>query len=357
MAKHYRPFLLARAGEFAGLSRLTALQSSISPVFCIPERAWDYENSRYSKSHEDHISGVPDRLVSSWEGGEGFLDLSLIDSDDLVDGKHPALYIVEATDAGSVALTPLLNSASSPAYRLAIEAIHEEFNRGAAIQLLQADWTTINPTALTELMESVSLSPHEIDLFIDFEGADGPVAEVAIATELASLRGFGNFRSVTVGGASFPDLAGVPLGVTEYARNDWNVYTSVQHKLVEQASPTPDFFDHVVQNPDLIELGVDPRVLSISAALRYTVSEKWLVAKGGLFKGRGTTSKGGAALIAPLIALVRHPEFATPIRSLADDWIEAVIADGDRPGAPQKWREWATVRHFEVVAHQLANLP
>jgi hypothetical protein len=357
MAKHYRPFLLARAGELAGLSRLdSAIRSSMSPVFRIPERAWDYESDRYQKTHEDHIAGVPDKLTSAWPAGHGYLDLSLLEKDDSVHGKHPLVYVIEEASSRSLDLTPLVASASTKAHLSATSTLHQIFGRGAAIQLPQADWTTINPTALRSLMSAISLAPHEIDIIIDFEGTDGPVAEIAVIAELASLRSLGDFRSLTVGGTGFPDLTGIPRGTTEYPRKEWAVYSAVQQKLLHQGISTPDFFDHAVQNPDLIELGVDPRFLSISATLRYTVSDKWLVAKGELFKGRGTKSKGGAALISPLAALVRHPEYSTPIRSLADDWIDAVIAKSETPGAPQKWREWATVRHVEVTVSELATL-
>ncbi|WP_170323126.1 beta family protein [Gordonia effusa] len=358
MPKIYRPFLLARAGELAGLTRLGAnVRTSMLPVFRIPERAWDYENGRYYKTHEEHLSGVPEKLASAWTGGRGYLDLSLLDRNDAVQGKHPLTYLIDEAGTHSLELTPLISSISTQGHLAATSTAHRTFGRGAAIQLPQADWTTINPSALSTLMSTVSLTPGEIDVIVDFETSDGPVTEVAAIAELASLRSLGEFRSVTVGGAGFPDLAGVPQGTTEYPRKEWNVYTSIQNKLFQQGIVTPDFFDHAIQNPDLIELGVDPRFLSISATLRYTVAEKWLVAKGELFKGRGTSSKGGAALIPPLEALVRHPEYATPTRSLADDWIDAVIAKSETPGAPQKWREWATVRHAEVTVFQLSSLP
>ncbi|WP_363316512.1 beta family protein [uncultured Microbacterium sp.] len=99
-----------------------------------------------------------------------------------------------------------------------------------------------------------------------------------------------------------------------------------------------------------------PRFISISAAFRYTVTNDYLLAKGELFKGQGGSGKGGAALITPLDELTRHGEYATPVRSQADDWIEAVVDRTATPGNPGKWREWGTVRHIEVVAFQLSTL-
>lgn len=105
--KHYRPFVLARAGELAGLRRLNQrLTQSCSPIFRIPERSWDFDSTRYSKSHQAHITNFPEKLANSWPQGIGYLDLSLLDTpDDLVNGRHPLQYIIEEADARALALT------------------------------------------------------------------------------------------------------------------------------------------------------------------------------------------------------------------------------------------------------------
>jgi hypothetical protein len=45
--------------------------------------------------------------------------------------------------------------------------------------------------------------------------------------------------------------------------------------------------------------------MQISAQLRYTMDECWLVAKGDLFKGRAGTGVGGAA-VPPLAAMIAN---------------------------------------------------
>lgn len=355
MGKTYRPFLLARAGELNALKKLRASAlSQVAPVFRVPERSWDFDNDAYSKSHDDHLRAFAPKIQTAWEGGRGFLDLSLLDSEGDVDGRHPFDYLALA--ASKVSLTPVLSADSSIQSIDAAKRLHANGRGGIGILLRQSNWTTVNPQSLQDLMLKVGVSPADVDLFLDYEDLAGALIQVALEAELSALQSLGAFRSITVGGSSFPDLGGAARGITEYDRTEWQVYSELQRKLAQDDRATPDFFDNGIQNVDQIDQNMDPRVLSFSATLRYTVAEKWLIAKGDLFKGRGGSGLGGAALLAPLSTLRTHPEHGQPIRSLTDDWIDDVIARDKKPGGPQQWREWGTIRHVQVVAHQLANL-
>ncbi|WP_082484803.1 beta family protein [Microbacterium sp. Leaf151] len=357
MGKIYRPFTLARAGELAALARVSGTTSgALLPVFQIAPRTWDYEKERYSKTISAHLAPLPEKLASVWGGGSGYVDVSMLDSEPIIDGQHPLAWLAAQTRVVGTQLAPLVEASSSASAKAAAANLHVAHGTGVGIRLRQIDWTTIDPARLTTLLGDLGVAPNVVDVFVDFEGAEGAVIEVAVIAELTSLRALGPFRSITVGGAGFPDVNGVPRGTTEYPRDEWRIYSAVRAKLASMSQPTPDFFDNLVLKPDTIELGVDPRFISISAALRYTVTNDYLLAKGELFKGQGGSGKGGAALIPALDELTRHAEYATPVRSQADDWIEAVVAGSATPGNPGKWREWGTVRHIEVVAFQLSTL-
>lgn len=357
MGKTYRPFTLARAGELAALSRINGTtRGAVLPVFQVAPRTWDYENERYSKTVPAHLAPLPEKLAAVWSGGSGYVDVSMLDSEPIIEGQHPLAWLATKTRDSGLPLTPLIQASSSAAAKAAAASLHDLYGIGVGVRLPQVDWTTIDPARLAALLRELSVAPNAVDVFVDFEGAEGAVIEVAVNAEMASLRTLGQFRSITVGGAGFPDVNGVPRGTTEYPRKEWRIYSAVRAKLASMGQPTPDFFDNLVLKPDTIELGVDPRFISISAAFRYTVANDYLLAKGELFKGQGGSGKGGAALITPLDELTRHAEYATPVRSQADDWIEAVVGGTATPGNPGKWREWGTVRHIEVVAFQLSTL-
>ncbi|WP_130178684.1 hypothetical protein [Cryobacterium sp. SO1] len=163
--------------------------------------------------------------------------------------------------------------------------------------------------------------------------------------------------SRTVGGAGFPDTTGLARGVSEHLREDWTLFQAVFAKRKLAGLSPMDFFDNAIQNPSFIDVGVDPRFLSISALMRYTTSDRWLIAKGELFKGPAGKSRGGAALIPALDLLVAHPSFGDPILTAMDTWVGDVLSGRATPGGPETWRTWGTLRHIESVSHQLATMP
>ncbi|MCS3429047.1 beta family protein [Leucobacter aridicollis] len=358
MSKQYRPFLLARAGELAALGRIAATsQHAVAPVFRIPERAWDFETDSYTKTHSEHIGQFPTKIAKAWPRGRGFIDLSLLEDEDaIVQGMHPMTFLTKTAASTPNRLVPLISSESTPATIAAVAALQGASSPGAGILLQDEEWTSVNPKVLPKLMSAVGLNANSVDIFVDFGGLTGPVAQVAVIGELKSLQSLGAFRSVTIGGATFPDLAGLPRGITEFSRKEWSVYSAIQQKLASTEEVSPDYFDHAIQSVDLIEQSIDPRFLSFSAILRYSVADKWLVAKGELFKGKGGSGRGGQALIPPLNSLIAHPEFATTLRSLTDDWINNVLAGTAKAGGPQQWREWGTVRHIQVTEKELSTL-
>lgn len=357
VSNRYRPFTLARAGELAGFARLdTSVRDVIDPVFRVPPRATDFDTGGFSKSLEDHLRPLPAKIADSWASGMAYLDLSLLDSETPIDGLHPFSYFAAEGSRLGITFVPLLTPGSTPEFRDAAIAAHRSGGIGIGILAPQDYWLSVDPDWLPGFIALLGLDENEVDLFVDYGRSEGALIEVAVMTELRALEPLGPFRSVTIGGEGFPDLTNVPRGTTEYPRKDWHIYRAVHRKLAAEGASTPEYFDHLILNTDSIELNVDPRFMSISAALRYTVSDQWLLAKGQLFKGQGGSGQGGAALIDPLIELTRHSEFATPMRSQADDWIESVAGGSGKPGGPQQWREWGTLRHVEVTAAQLASL-
>ena len=358
MPKHYRPLTLARAGELAAVSHLSASsQRSITPIFQVPPREWDFETGDYKKTVAAHLSPLPAKLSNARGPYPAFLDTGLLDSEPLIDGLHPMEYLIREAAALGLPLTPAVAPDRSAGSDTAVRNLQTDFGRGAAILLDEAHWVTVAPSVLSDTLARLGLAAEDIDVVIDYGASEGRLVEAAAVAEVIAVNSLGAFRSVTLGGGAFPDLQGVARGVTTHPRTDWALWRSVIARLAGDKHEVPDYTDRLILRAESIELQIDPRFLSISAALRYTTEEDWLFAKGELFKGPGDKSKGGNALKSPLATLVAHPDYATPIRTQADDWIEAVVHGTATPGNPGKWREWGTVRHFEVTEHLLARIP
>lgn len=357
MSAQYRPFMLARQGELAAAARLTpAVHQAIVPIFLVPPRPWDFDTESYSKSVADHLKPVPVKLSNARGTRDAFVDITLLDSDPLIGGKHPLEVLVDEADSLGLTLTPMTDTSSSSAQYKAIRDLHTRYQRGAGVRLAQEVWTTVDSAALAAVQRDTALQPTDIDVFVDFADAAGPVITAAVASEVAALQAAG-YRSVTIGGAAFPNVAGVSRGVSEFDRTDWLTFEDVHARLSGAGdNEAPNYFDHLVLDPQSIDLGIDPRFMSISATFRYAIADKWLFAKGQLFKGQGGSGIGGAALPPALTVLRGHPKFGSPVGSQADVWIDEVIAGTATPGNPSKWREWATVRHIEVTESQVSSL-
>lgn len=358
MAKHYRPLTLARAGELAAVGHLSvASQLAITPIFQVPPREWDFESGGYKKTLAAHISQLPGKLVNARGIYPAFLDTGLLDSEPMIHGLHPVEHLIREADALGLPLSPGVAPDRSPASDAAVRNLHADFGRGAAILLDETQWLTVAPSALPDTLARLGLTPTDVDVIIDYGASEGRLVEAAAVAEVIAVNQLGNFRSVTLGGGSFPDLQGVARGVTTHARADWTLWCNIVARLAKGGHRVPDYTDRLILRAESIELRIDPRFMSISAALRYTTEDDWLFAKGELFKGQAGKGKGGEALKSPLTALVAHPDYATPVRTQAEDWIEAVLDGSATPGNPGKWREWGTVRHFEVTEHLLATIP
>ncbi|KQQ52097.1 beta family protein [Plantibacter sp. Leaf314] len=355
---HYRPILLVRAGELAALKRLTATtQNSMTPAFLVPPRPWDFDKEAYSKSLADHLKGLPQKLADARGKRRAYVDLTLLDTEEDVHGTFPLTWMVDEAAKLGLELIPMTSPGRSTAHYAAVSAAHGKYGLGVAIRLAPAEWLTIDPSAINTLGATLGIPQSEVDVFSDFESESTAITSQSAYNELLALSRFAAFRSITTGGAGFPIVTGTPRGISELPRSEWQVFSSVHAKARAAGTVKPDFFDYGILNPQSIDLGVDPRFMSISAALRYTIEDDWLLAKGELFKGQGGSGKGGAALPPALRVLAAHPAYRTPISSQADDWIDQVIAGTTTPGAPKAWREWGTVRHLEVVEHQLSILP
>lgn len=356
MSLHYRPFTLARQGELSALRSLSSsTHDAITPVFLIPPRQWDYDAGGFNKGMADHLAPLASKLHDARGSRLSFVDVSLLDSRAPVGGKHPLVRVVEETEGLGLPAIPMSSPGLDGADYAAVAGLHAAYGRGVAVRLTQEEWTTIDSTQLASVLSSTGLTMADADIFIDYDDAHGVVIQAAVEREVQALAAAGA-RSITAGGSAFPSVSGSDRGVTEIPRTDWTTFEGLHGRLKRAGSTLPDYFDYLVLDIESLNLAIDPRFMSISAAFRYATSEHWLFAKGALFKGQGGSGQGGAALPPALLTLQSHPLYGTPVVSQADSWISDVISGAATPGNPTKWREWATVRHIEVTENQLASL-
>lgn len=88
----------------------------------------------------------------------------------------------------------------------------------------------------------------------------------------------------------------------------------------------PTFGDYAIAYPDPFD-DVDPRFMQISAKFKYTCDDKWLLGRGGLFKGTGGRGGGGDSIRPVASAISAHPDFAMP-HCTGEDWLLAAAGTG-----------------------------
>ena len=353
----YRPIVIAKRGELTAMNALPVTAwAGLKPVLQVPPREWDHEVGAYKKSPEAHLLDLPKKFATATKSHPAFIDVSLLDNTSPVfGGRHPLAWIVDEAATHGLALTPFVQLTSTADTIAAAADVHARTGSGVGVRLPSSEWVSINARPLPALLTACGVAPSEVDLFVDVAREFSLVVQRAVLTELSTQDGSYSFRSRSLGGAGFPDTAGLTKGLSEFSRDEWKLFREVYRGRLAAGTETPDFFDNVVNNPDA-EVGlVNPKFLMISALFRYTTDEEWLVVKGGLYKGPAGKSLGSAAMMTPLTLLRAHPKFSILVRTKTDEWIEEVLAGTKNPGSPEVWRRWATQRHLTIVVRQLAS--
>jgi hypothetical protein len=355
----YVPVLLTKRGERSALRDLPpSIKDLITPLFVAAPIDWNFDKEEPAKTIDRHLESLGKDLAECWGTAPAFLDLVFIDpAERMHGGAHPLFWLVTEANKSGAALVPTVAPMRDPAYRQAAAACVARDGRGACIRLSPAEWPSSSGLAvLNALLAELGIDPEQADLVLDLGEevvASPSLSLAAVRNEIAVLPYLGRWRSLTVAGAGFPkDLSGVGRGLSMIERVEWTLYEAL---LAGPAVPVvPRFGDYVVANPDPF-MDVNPRLLSISAALRYTVTGAWLVAKGELFKGAGGSGLGGAALVPVAAAIAAHPAFAGRGHCEGDDWIAG--GAGGTGGNPERWRRTATNHHLTHVAEAVARLP
>lgn len=352
----YVPIILTKRGERAALSALPAEVSQlITPLFVVPPVDWDFENESPKKSLAEHLAPIPQQLVDCWTLSQAFVDLMFLDDEPAPSGDHGLVWLTEQAEALGLTLIPVVSPNRTSAYIQAAKTVVARQNQGVCVRLSIMEWPEIAGFQTIErTLGEVGVQPVATHLVLDLGDDVGDAAAVAVASELRALPHLTEWASVAVVGTGMPATMPAGQGVHVVERSEWRIYESLA-QLTVPLQRTPSFGDYVIASTSPV-VDVDPKYMNISATLRYTSREDWLIAKGGLFKGNGGKGVGGAAVPPVAAKLVDHPEFFGVGHCGFDDWLISVASSGAGGGNPETWRRQATEHHMTVVTGQLASL-
>jgi hypothetical protein len=353
----YVPVLKGKEGEFAALEALSPdVRRQVMPLMEIPPIPYDYVNDRPAKSLEEHVAGVAQRLKKCWQDGPLYLDLPWLEEDEnLADGGVAMDTVLHDCLDLKLAVTPVVSRASSAKYISAAGAYANTAPSGMCLRLLVEDFAEeVDLDGEVERILSTleGIEEDSIDLVLDLEDLGSEASRaVLVARSVFSSIPDKDWRRIIFVAASFPeDLSDVDAStVTRLPRHEWNLWKTLQRKPKRLPRADIIFGDYAISHPIPKEL--DPRTMRMSASIRYTTRDEWLVVK-----GRNVRQFGFDQYFALSKALVERPEFSGKPFSWGDGFI-ADCADGlVGPGNATTWRKVGTNHHITLVTRELATL-
>lgn len=353
----YVPVLKWRQGEYRALQVLApSVKALVMPLIEVPPIPWDYVQERPQKNLEEHLKPMPQQVRNSIEDLPFYIDLGLLDpADRMPSGEHPITALFRQLSCLSV--IPVTGLDREIAYQDAVKDVNREFQMGVCLRVgLEELFADAFESRAESLLSILSTPVNEADLIVDLQAVD--IAQSAVlrtALPLAWKAGdLGRWRSVVLLGTGFPiDLSEVSPGVGTIPRSEWLIWRSLSSRIHAR------FGDYSISHYDVREL--DPRVMKVSASIRYTADSEWLI-----FRGRSLRDPrfGGFEQFRSLSAqIVNHPAYSGMAYSWGDRYIydcalgseEPPVVPRQGPGNLTVWRQVGTNHHITHVVRQLSS--
>lgn len=219
---------------------------------------------------------------------------------------------------------------------------------GLAIRLSIHEFRQAHLVAsLLEMARGTGLSPHDIDILIDYGSVATPPERIAEA--VATIQRIDAWRSITVlAGAFPPDLSKLKKNEQHLlARHEWIAYC----RFV-RAGGVAGYGDYTIQHPVYEEH--ERKGMNFSASIRYTGLTDWVIMRGESV--RNDNGPGYAQWPAHAQLLAFHSEFRGADFSAGDNYISAMGAQMEKTGNPKDWISAGINHHLALVVHQLEHI-
>ena len=353
----YMPILKGKEGEFAALEALSGdVRNVLLPLVEVPRVPYDYINERAAKSLDAHLNSVAQRLAKCWGNGQPiYLDVPWLGEDEQITNAAHAMQRVLANCAGlALRVVPVVRVGSHVDYIESAAHHAAECRTGVAIRLTVDNFAEEVDTAreLEQLQSHLGdAQASEIDLLIDLEdvGRDGRDLLV-VRYVLTAVPNVMSWRRVVIAGASFPeDLSEIDAAsTTKLPRREWQLWQALWRRPDRLPRHDLIYGDYGIAHPIPKEL--DPRTMRMSASVRYTTEEDWLIVKGRNVRQYGFEQYHDLSRL-----LVSHADFCGPNFSWGDQFIADCARGKQGPGNATTWRKVGTNHHLTFVTRQLAK--
>jgi hypothetical protein len=356
---HYVPVLKAKKGELDALEELsTRVRDSLTPLIELPDIPWDFEDEAPAKTVDQHLQKIPKRLADAW-GAAGrplFVDLGLLDPGDrLATGDHPLAYVGHVCHQHGLQIIPVTGLRRDADYQSAVDRVSKQHGAGVALRVSPEDFDDVidDPGVLPRCLPRTILL-DKADLIVDLGAISGQqlaALELAAKTALRGIPTLSAWRTLTLAGGAFPqNLSAFDRGFSAIDRYDWELWQSITTWASQKHLRIPTFGDYAIQSAGEIE-DVDPRVMRMSASLRYALADTWLIVK-----GRNVKDHTYEEFRRVCQGLLQRAEFKGAAHCPGDMQLDRCGQGVVSTGNATTWRRAGTTHHITVVVDQIASL-
>ena len=246
-------------------------------------------------------------------------------------------------------LIPVTGLKRSADYQSTIRSIVRTDHRGVCIRLFLDD--VQNPSFqknLEHLLAYLQLRPREVDLLVDYQSICNSSPNIVwVCNRLPSIQ---SWRTFTIASGAFPkDLSDLEKNRQhQLPRLDWLTWRNLESQPIPRL---PSYSDYTIQHGIYSE---PPRWANISASIRYTTEEYWVIMRGeGV---RNEEGPGYEGYLGNAMLLTERGEFCGANFSYGDKYINKMSLQSKRPGSPQTWLQAGINHHLTFVVRQIASL-
>ena len=138
----YVPILKGKEGEYGALAELSEDVKVVTmPLLEIPDVPRDWEKERPSKTIEDHVSNVAERIHKAWGNAPVFLDFSWLTQQNFDNGVAATGWVLNYCHERELNIVPVLGRTNSTDHVECVRRHHALCGLGACLRLAPADFS------------------------------------------------------------------------------------------------------------------------------------------------------------------------------------------------------------------------
>ena len=233
-------------------------------------------------------------------------------------------------------------------------------SRGLAIRLTRDEFEAGNlPSLVHNFITRHAINRATTDLIVDL----GPVGDMVAAGVarfaiqfLTDVPNPDRWRTLILSASSFPLSMGIVHRNSHSMepRGEWVAWRDFLRNG-RSIPRVPTYSDCVIQHPLGVE-GYNPRMMQVSASVRYALADDWLLIKGESTRGNPARQQFPQLAKKLVYGYLRgHFHGTTHCHGCLS--IKAAADGQPRLGSAEVWRRLGTIHHITEVSRTLRSLP